>query len=625
MVGHASAILSATQASDEINLAAFLINDGSTGPSSWILPHGSGRATGTGLGARCRVAASFSDDHAAKEEARQEPAWQDLVSKFYRDRLAQARATERDAALQKVVEERKIGRAKQRSDEWQHDATILREAETNLKKKPQTTETAEELLNIKDLIDKTLKQKLAANAAAVEASNRLHKNISRQVAAIDSEKRSMTGVKEATADMDAKLREQTNRTAGRPAVNTVGQVISSRESCNEMGMEFVEGQGCFVPGKMKKPSTEEVAAAKVVAAAQQEEQRARETVRSTKAEFDDAQANLDALLKDTSTPQEAVMVAQGKLTDAEYKLKSAQSVLASQMRSIIKAEENQLAATKQEAEHDAQSLQQALEEERQASAAAAGFTKDAARVERLQASRYSDEAKAAGRSGGNAEGDEAELTKAAELALRKRAEHSKAVADALDRGDLASADSNMKLEKRDEQLLQRTRRDLDAKSGDQPASPTKEPVAKEAKQEGSNAMAKAMREEAAAEAHALKVLKEEPALQSRVNQDALKQMHIERKIAIDRIKLQRDGELSALQIEIRPSTRSWPTCHGHEFGKREKSGRVLPDGRFASPTTFDGTVATSRVLPCTLWFLLSTSMRDGLPRRPCRRPVGHFL
>eukprot|EP00928_Gymnodinium_smaydae_P028082 TRINITY_DN21515_c0_g1_i1.p1 TRINITY_DN21515_c0_g1~~TRINITY_DN21515_c0_g1_i1.p1 ORF type:complete len:623 (-),score=140.13 TRINITY_DN21515_c0_g1_i1:424-2292(-) len=323
------------------------------------------------------------------EEARAEPKWQDLLQIYYRKKVTQARAFERDAALRRVVEERKTARAMELAHGW-NDVSValskrMKALTLNAGENPSPEQSGEmqEISRQKTLVTDR-------NTDATETS--LMFDHSRQAAdaaqlrALTLEAWAFKGKAAAKEDMESSFKAQRNMIPGKAAVDVAGQIITDRQKCRTEGMEFEDGKGCFVPGNARPPAPAEVAAFRDVKRAKALEHGERQRIDNLSDDFHKSEREVRALKSkyagdNSDAAKQAIAAAEQRTASAKATLQKEKKVLADDVSAVLAKEEKALSTTKESEALDQKFVDADKAEEHDAETAALALQKEAETVE----------------------------------------------------------------------------------------------------------------------------------------------------------------------------------------------------------------------------------------------------
>ena len=218
-----------------------------------------------------RWRSSFAD--APDEEARQEPAWPDILPIYLKKKLKRDLHTDVDAALRKVSATRAAGRAKMEQNEMEEQVEQAKEAAKEISRQPASDKEAEKnkMTQLQDAMQSkqdVMKKELGATEQLLSADGRRDFAQEEQVEAEKNEMQVLQSIKDAEAEAQRRIKGR-NTVVGAPAQNKFGMVIETKQACDqEKGTEWHSGR-CIVSGEKRSPDTpEEVAAMNAVKNAQ---------------------------------------------------------------------------------------------------------------------------------------------------------------------------------------------------------------------------------------------------------------------------------------------------------------------------------------------------------------------
>eukprot|EP00929_Paragymnodinium_shiwhaense_P051939 TRINITY_DN26062_c0_g1_i1.p1 TRINITY_DN26062_c0_g1~~TRINITY_DN26062_c0_g1_i1.p1 ORF type:complete len:572 (+),score=165.09 TRINITY_DN26062_c0_g1_i1:142-1857(+) len=401
---------------------------------------------------------SYTSDEASGhdvEEKRAEPRWQALATIYYKNKIQQARVEEREAALGKVIEERKIARAQDKKERWTHESEKLRQEEAGLEQmKPQDAKTAEQLIRVAEEKQETLDKEADAGTEEVEANDRLREYMGKQLAAQEQVKEALKGIADAHADLQATLKANSNKIPGRPAIDEAGQIVTQRDTCKRLGMEYIDGKGCFVPGTEKEESPADIAAAEAAKVAQNEEASAREKVSRLREAASEAhaselqaQADVEQLSKPGGDEEKLarakadLKAAQDNVHQTSAEVPAAEKSLKSTTQAVLQAQKNQIDVLQEERYEDNAKLSKYTEDEHKAANDAQQQHREAAIPEGRQAGNYEREATSLMRSARHLRGepDRQHVVQGEAFVDYNRAKHAGDAKTALGKSDMKGA------------------------------------------------------------------------------------------------------------------------------------------------------------------------------------------
>lgn len=200
-----------------------------------------------------------------QEEDRQEPAWPTLLAQYYKNTIAEEEDLRMRAALEKVVAERRAGRARAAGVDLNLQAQDLRQDERDLDLEPKNT--VDDQINLAQRRQQLLLIKAGVVDHEAEESQKLLQadalrdaEVRAQLKSMEKERRAIEGLEHVKKEME-KRAEQRNGVPGLPALNEFGQRIMYKESCEaEHDTVFRNGR-CIVGGEEEDAQTpEEIAA-----------------------------------------------------------------------------------------------------------------------------------------------------------------------------------------------------------------------------------------------------------------------------------------------------------------------------------------------------------------------------
>jgi len=196
-----------------------------------------------------------------EEESRQEPAWPPLLAQYYRNTIAEEEELRLRAALEKVVAERRAGRARAAGNDLNLQAENLRNDERALDVEPKNT-MAEQIQLARRRQHLLLVKAGVVDHEAEESQKLLQADALRdaevkaQLKSMEKERRAIEGLEHVKTEME-KRAEQLNEVPGLPARNRFGQRIVYKESCEAENNTVFRNGRCVVGGEEDGPQTPE--------------------------------------------------------------------------------------------------------------------------------------------------------------------------------------------------------------------------------------------------------------------------------------------------------------------------------------------------------------------------------
>merc|ERR1712232_127269 len=173
---------------------------------------------------------------------------------------------------------------------------------------------------------------------------------------------------DARADLQANLDKMLNRTPGKEAKDLAGQIIGQNRSyCEKIRMDFIEGEGCFVPGSEKPPSPDEIATMRDSAEAEAHERQTANQLNDAERELHAASKEVNVLdhqlqrkpktwLGNSRDPdldlEKGLANAKARESAARSKSRQLEGAEASALKAVLQAENQQINASMRESVRD---------------------------------------------------------------------------------------------------------------------------------------------------------------------------------------------------------------------------------------------------------------------------------